>query len=214
MVYIFDEGGLVHLQIPFVVLDGDEVKEEVVELVAERDGKVVSGPYSTVQEALYSALQRLAETISAVESSLDSLEFRLETEEKASPGEVYTALYNSHMLYFAASQLRQLAVELKRRGLVGYRQYAYARSLARRALLLRRFARDVRLLYSTVVQMSLNVSVTRLTWLGTVALPAVIITGFYGMNLSWLPLADNPLAVFIILAAATAGFAYILGKLF
>jgi len=214
MVYIFDEGGLIHLQIPLVALEGGEVKEEVVELVAERDGRVVSGPYSTVQEALYGALQRLAEAISAVESSLDTLEFRLETEERVSPGEVYTALYNSHMLYFAASQLRQLAVELKRRGLVRYRQYAYARSLARRALLLRRFARDVRLLYSTVVQMSLDVSVKRLTWLGTMALPALIITGFYGMNLSWLPLADNPLAVFVILAAATAGFAYILGKLF
>ena len=94
------------------------------------------------------------------------------------------------MLYFAASQLRQLAVELKRRGLVGYRQYAYARSLARRALLLRRFARDVRLLYSTVVQMSLDVSVKRLTWLGTVALPALIITGFYGMA-TWKELLPN-----------------------
>ena len=48
----------------------------------------------------------------------------------------------------------------------------------------------------------------RLTWLGTLAMPALIITGFYGMNLEWLPLADNPPAVFLILSLVTAVFAY------
>ncbi|MEM1807728.1 MAG: CorA family divalent cation transporter [Pyrobaculum sp.] len=52
----------------------------------------------------------------------------------------------------------------------------------------------------------------RLTILGTVAVPALLITGFYGMNLNWLPLADNPPAVFLILAAVTSVFALIINK--
>jgi Mg2+ and Co2+ transporters len=52
----------------------------------------------------------------------------------------------------------------------------------------------------------------RLTWLGTLAMPALILTGFYGMNLEWLLLADNPPAVFLILALVTAVFAYVINK--
>ncbi len=53
----------------------------------------------------------------------------------------------------------------------------------------------------------------RLTWLGTLAMPALIITGLYGMNLEWLPLADNPPAVFLILALVTAVSAYVIKDL-
>ena len=53
----------------------------------------------------------------------------------------------------------------------------------------------------------------RLTWLGTTAMPALIITGLYGMNLEWLPLADNPPAVFLILALVTSAFAYVINKI-
>jgi Mg2+ and Co2+ transporters len=76
----------------------------------------------------------------------------------------------------------------------------------------RRYSRDIRLLHATVVQLSLDASMKKLTWLGTLAMPALIITGFYGMNLEWLPLADNPPAVFLILALVTAVFAYVINK--
>jgi Mg2+ and Co2+ transporter CorA len=79
--------------------------------------------------------------------------------------------------------------------------------------MVRRYARDVRLLYATTIQLSLDVSIKKLTRLGTVATPAVVITSFYGMNLSWLPAADSPPLVFLILALATALFAYVINKI-
>jgi Mg2+ and Co2+ transporters len=79
--------------------------------------------------------------------------------------------------------------------------------------MVRRYARDIRLLHATAVQLSLDSSMKRLTWLGTLAMPALIITGLYGMNLEWLPLADNPPAVFLILALVTAVFAYVIKDL-
>lgn len=79
--------------------------------------------------------------------------------------------------------------------------------------MVRRYARDVRLLYATTIQLSLDVSIKKLTWLGTVATPAIVITSFYGMNLSWLPAADNPPFVFLILVLATAFFAYVINKI-
>jgi len=77
----------------------------------------------------------------------------------------------------------------------------------------RRYARNIRLLHATAVQLSLDASMKKLTWLGTTAMPALIITGLYGMNLEWLPLADNPPAVFLILALVTSAFAYVINKI-
>jgi Mg2+ and Co2+ transporters len=60
----------------------------------------------------------------------------------------------------------------------------------------RRHARDIRLLHATVVQLSLDASMKRLTWLGALAMPALIITGFYGMNLEWPPWQTTRLRCF------------------
>lgn len=213
MVYIFEEGGATVIQLPLVKVEEGEVKEEQIELVVDREGRVAKGPYATVQEAFQRALESLSAALHQTESFLDQLEYRLEMEEAVRPGEIYTASYLAHHLYYTASQLYNFGRELGRRGLVGHRAQNYSRALYRKALVLRRYARDLRLLYATMVQVSLNASMKKLTWLGTVALPALLITSIYGMNLKWLPLADSPPAVFAILAASTLAFAYLLNKI-
>ncbi|MFN7106255.1 MAG: CorA family divalent cation transporter [Pyrobaculum sp.] len=210
MAYIFEEGGKVVVQIPHVALEGGEVVERYIEVVADRGGKALGGPYGSIQEAFLKALEDLSKTLTHAESFLDRVEYSLEAEERIEPREIYTASYMAHQLYYTASQLRQTAGELLKRGFITYRQYVYAKSAARKALALRRYARDLRLLYASVVQLSLDASMRRLTWLGTVAIPAILISSLYGMNLSWLPLADRPEAVFLLIAMATAGFAYFL----
>jgi len=134
-------------------------------------------------------------------------------EKKVNPGDVYTASYMAHFLHYAVLQLYSAGRELQRRGHIPHKLYGHSRRLLRRAYVVRRYARDIRLLHATVVQLSLDASMKKLTWLGTLAMPALIITGFYGMNLEWLPLADNPPAVFLILALVTAVFAYVINKI-
>jgi Mg2+ and Co2+ transporter CorA len=190
-----------------------EVREEEVELVVDTSGKVVKGPYVTIQEALSKALENLAKALREAEDFLDKLEYRLETEEKVDPGEVYTASYMAHHLHYTAIQPYAAAKGLLQRGFIQHRPYYQARRLLRKAYMMRRYARDVRLLYATTIQLSLDVSIKKLTWLGTVATPAIVITSFYGMNLSWLPAADSPPLVFLILALATAFFAYVINKI-
>ncbi len=129
------------------------------------------------------------------------------------PSEVYTASYIAHHLHYTAIQLYAAAKGLLQRGFIQHRPYYQARRLLRKAYMVRRYARDIRLLYATIIQFSLDVSIKKLTWLGTVATPAVVITSFYGMNLSWLPAADSPLFVFLILVLATALFAYVMNKI-
>jgi Mg2+ and Co2+ transporter CorA len=213
MAYIFTENEHTIVQLPMVEVREGEVREEEVELVVDASGKVVKGPYATVQEALNKALENLAKALREAEDFLDKLDYRLETEEKVNPGEVYTASYMAHHLHYTAIQLYAAAKGLLRRGLIQHRPYYQARRLLRKAYMVRRYARDVRLLYATIIQLSLNVSMKKLTWLGTVATPAVVITSFYGMNLSWLPAADNPPLVFLILALVTALFAYLINKI-
>ena len=213
MTYIFDEESHVVVQIPFIHIENGEVKEVAEELVAGRDGRVVKGRYATVADAFQHALQSLAKALDETEAFLDKLEYRLEMEEKVQPGEIYTASYMAHALYYAATHLRQLGAELLKRRLVPHRQYLFSKTLYRRSLIVRRYARDVRLLYATVVQLSLDASMKKLTWLGTVALPALVVTSFYGMNLEWLPLADQPPVVFAFLLLLTRGFAALLNKI-
>jgi Mg2+ and Co2+ transporter CorA len=213
MAYIFTEDEHTIVQLPMVEVREGEVREEEVELVLDASGKVVKGPYATVQEALNKALDSLAKALREAEDFLDRLEYRLETEEKVDPGEVYTASYIAHHLHYTAVQLYAAAKELLRRGFIRHRLYYQARRLLRKAYMVRRYARDVRLLYATTIQLSLDISIKKLTWLGTVATPAVVITSFYGMNLSWLPAADSPPIVFLILALATAFFAYVINKI-
>jgi Mg2+ and Co2+ transporter CorA len=213
MAYIFTEDEHTIVQLPMVEVREGEVREEEVELVLDASGKVVKGPYATVQEALNKALDSLAKALREAEDFLDRLEYKLETEEKVNPGEVYTASYIAHHLHYTAIQLYGIAKELLRRGFIRHRLYYQARRLLRKAYMVRRYARDVRLLYATTIQLSLDVSIKKLTRLGTVATPAVVITSFYGMNLSWLPAADSPPLVFLILALATALFAYVINKI-
>jgi Mg2+ and Co2+ transporter CorA len=213
MAYIFTENEHTIVQLPMVEVREGEVREEEVELVVDASGKVVKGPYATVQEALSKALENLAKALREAEDFLDKLEYRLETEEKLDPGEVYTASYIAHHLHYTAVQLYAASKELLRRGFIQHRPYYQARRLLRKAYMVRRYARDVRLLYATTIQISLDVSIKKLTWLGTVATPAIVITSFYGMNLSWLPAADSPPLVFLILVLATAFFAYVINKI-
>jgi Mg2+ and Co2+ transporter CorA len=213
MAYIFTEDEHTIVQLPMVEVREGEVREGEVELVLDASGKVVKGPYATVQEALNKALDSLAKALREAEDFLDKLEYKLETEEKVNPGEVYTASYIAHHLHYTAIQLYGVAKELLRRGFIRHRLYYQARRLLRKAYMVRRYARDVRLLYATTIQLSLDVSIKKLTRLGTVATPAVVITSFYGMNLSWLPAADSPPLVFLILALATALFAYVINKI-
>jgi Mg2+ and Co2+ transporter CorA len=213
MAYIFTENEHTIVQLPMVEVREGEVREEEVELVLDASGKVVKGPYATVQEALNKALDSLAKALREAEDFLDRLEYKLETEEKVDPGEVYTASYMAHHLHYTAIQLYAAAKELLRRGFIRHRHYYQARRLLRKAYMVRRYARDVRLLYATTIQLSLDISIKKLTWLGTVATPAIVITSFYGMNLSWLPAADSPPLVFLILALATVLFAYVINKI-
>jgi len=213
VVYIFSEGGYTVIQLPMVYIKDGDVAEEEVELVVDASGKVVKGPFATVQDAYSKALESLAKALQYTETFLDQLEYKLEMEEKVNPGDVYTASYMAHFLHYAALQLYSVGKELHRRGYISHRLYGYARRLLRRAHVVRRYARDVRLLHATTVQLSLDTSMKKLTWLGTLAMPALIITGFYGMNLDWLPLADNPPAVFLLLLLATAVFAYVINKI-
>jgi Mg2+ and Co2+ transporters len=213
MVYIFSEGGYTIIQFPMVYIKDGDVAEEEVELVVDASGKVVKGPYATVQDAYSKALENLSKALQHTEAFLDQLEYKLEMEEKVNPGDVYTASYMAHFLHYAALQLYFAGRELQRRGHIPPKLYGYSRRLLRRANVVRRYARDIRLLHATVVQLSLDASMKRLTWLGALAMPALIITGFYGMNLEWLLLADSPPAVFLILALVTAVFAYVINKI-
>lgn len=212
MAYIYTEGDKLVVQLPLVTTAEGEAAEEIIELKADHAGKIASGPFATLQEAYSHALDRLQKAIKEAEEFLDRLEYMLETEEKVKPSDIYAASHMAHTLHHAALHLYQLGRELWKRGFATPRQLNYARWLVRKTHYLRRYARDVRLLHASLVELSLEASMRRLTFLGTMAIPALLITGFYGMNLEWLPLADNPPLVFTILAAVTATFAYIVTR--
>jgi hypothetical protein len=141
-----------------------------------------------------------------VEQALEQLEYALENWGRAGPRKLHRAVYAAHALLHAAYQVHDVAEDLLGAGRVPRRLYARARAVLRGARRVRGYARVVTLL-------SLERSVRRLTWLGTVAVPALLISSVYGMNLKWLPLADNPAAVFLIIALATGAFALALSKL-
>jgi Mg2+ and Co2+ transporters len=104
MVYIFSDGSYTIIQFPMVYIKGGNAAEEV-ELVVNASGKVVKGPYATVQDAYSKALENLSKALQHTEAFLDQLESRLEMEEKVSPGDVYTAFYMARFLHYAALQL-------------------------------------------------------------------------------------------------------------
>ncbi len=56
----------------------------------------------------------------------------------------------------------------------------------------REFLSDLRDSYMSAVSLSLNEVMKKLTMVGTIALPLIVVSGVYGMNLEGLPFADNP----------------------
>ena len=74
MVYIFSNGSYTIIQFPMVYIkDGDVAEEEEVELVVDASGKVVKGPYATVQDAYSKALENLSKALQHTEAFLDQL---------------------------------------------------------------------------------------------------------------------------------------------
>ncbi|MEM1924954.1 MAG: CorA family divalent cation transporter [Pyrobaculum sp.] len=211
MAYIYTEGGYTIVHLPLISLKNGDVVEETLELKIDPSG-VVSGPFNTIQDAYGHVLGRLQRALGEAEDFLDRLEYRLEIEERVKPSEVYTATRMAHVLHHAALHIYNVGRELWRRGLLPTRQLNYSKSLLKKAHYIKRYARDIRILYTSLLELSFESSMRRLAILGTVAVPALLITSFYGMNLNWLPLADNPPAVFLILAAVTSVFALIINK--
>ena len=58
----------------------------------------------------------------------------------------------------------------------------------------REFLADLRDSYTSMVSLSLNEVMKKLTVVGTIALPLIVVSGIYGMNVAGLPGIDNPLA--------------------
>ena len=58
---------------------------------------------------------------------------------------------------------------------------------------LREFLSDLRDSYMSSVSLSLNEVMKKLTMVGTIALPLIVVSGVYGMNLRGLPFAENPI---------------------
>jgi hypothetical protein len=72
MVYIFSEGGYTMIQFPMVYIKDGDVAEEV-EPVVDASGKVVKGPYASVQDAYSKALENLSKALQHTEAFLDQL---------------------------------------------------------------------------------------------------------------------------------------------
>lgn len=214
MYVVIEEEGLYVVEFSFVSLKEGELVEEDVVIKVDKSGRAVeAGRFMTLDQAITAAARRLLDVEDSVEALLDKLEYRLEAEERVEPLDIYDMSYLVHALYAHASSLRSLSSRLKGLGLVRPRTYEMTRAALRRALFLRRTLFDLRLLYLTKIQSSINVSMKRMTLVGTVALPAILISSIYGMNLSWLPLSHNPLAVFALMAVATAVFAALVYKM-
>jgi hypothetical protein len=205
--------GRLTLRLPLVSVREGELVEEEVEVVADASGRVIGGPFPTLEDALRASLESLESSLKLVERALERLEYALEIGGRADPRELHGAVYAAHALFHAALHVHDAAGDLLRAGRVPRRLYARARTLLRGARRVRGYARVVMLLHATLTQLSLERSVRRLTWLGTFAVPALLISSAYGMNLKWLPLADNPAAVFLVIALATGAFALALSKL-
>ena len=73
MVYIFSDGSYTTIQFPMVCIKDGDVAEEEVELVVDASGKVVKGPYATVQDAYSKALENLSKALQHTEAFLDQL---------------------------------------------------------------------------------------------------------------------------------------------
>ncbi len=192
-----------------MTLKEDDILEEEVVMRVDGNGQPVeAAKFPSLDRAVAGALLDAAD---AVEARLDKIEYRLEADERADPLELYNASYLVHSLHVHANSLRALSARLRRLGLTRQRTLEVVRSAARRAHALRRALLDLRLLYISQLQNSINSSMKRMTLISTVALPAILISSIYGMNIK-LPLADSPPAVFGLMAVLTAAFALLVYK--
>ncbi|MGC8583800.1 MAG: CorA family divalent cation transporter [Thermoproteus sp.] len=208
MYAVSEEGGAYLVEFSIVSLKDGDVSEERVAVRVDRSGRLVEpSRFQSLDQAISAAALALLEAADAVEAELDRIEYGLESDGKVDPLSVYNVAYLIHTLYGHSRSLRSLAARLRRMGLVRQRTYETARAASRRIDALRRNLFDLRLLHLAQIQNSINVSMKRMTLVSTVALPAILISSIYGMNLSHLPLADSPEAVFALIFAVTAAFA-------
>lgn len=77
----------------------------------------------------------------------------------------------------------------------------------------REFLADLRDSYMSAVSLSLNEVMKKLTMVGTVALPLIVVSGIYGMNLQGLPGSNSPEGGIIAIVAMTL-FSVTLGLYF
>ncbi len=75
----------------------------------------------------------------------------------------------------------------------------------------REFLSDLRDSYMSAVSLSLNEVMKKLTMVGTIALPLIVVSGIYGMNLQGLPFSESPLGgltavILMILFSLFLGF--------
>lgn len=214
MYAVVEEGDHYVVELALLSLKGEDIVEEKVVMRIDKTGRAADGGrFATLDQAVSVAARSLLDVADGVEALLDRLEYRLEAEERVDPLDVYNLSYLVHVLYSHSLSLRSLSVQLRSLGLLRPRTYETVRAAFRRASFLRRSLLDLRLLYLSQIQSSINVSMKRMTIVGTVALPAILISSIYGMNLSWLPLSHNPLAVFAIMIGATAIFAALVYKM-
>lgn len=214
MYVVSEEGGNYLVEFPIVELKEGDIYEEKVSMKVDRNGKPLEpGRFATLDQAVSAAAGSLFALADRIEAMLDGLEYALESDRRVEPTEIYDLSYLVHSLYGHASSLRSLSLQLKALGLIRPRAFEAAKAAFRRASALRRSLFDLRLLYLSQIQNSINTSMRRMTLVGTIALPAILISSIYGMNLSHLPLADHPLAVFALMALATAVFALITYKM-
>ncbi|MDT7869828.1 MAG: CorA family divalent cation transporter [Thermoproteus sp.] len=212
MYAISEEGGIYVVEFPLVTLKEDDILEEEVVMRVDGNGQPVeAAKFPSLDRAVAGAAGALLDAADAVEARLDKIEYRLEADERVDPLELYNASYLVHSLHVHAYSLRALSARLRRLGLIRQRTLEVVRSAARRAHALRRALLDLRLLYISQLQNSINSSMRRMTLISTVALPAILISSIYGMNIQ-LPLADSPPAVFGLMAVLTAAFALLVYK--
>ncbi|CCC81679.1 CorA family divalent cation transporter [Thermoproteus tenax] len=208
-----EEDNYLVIELASIALKDDDIVESRIVLKTDRAGAVLEGGYKSVDDALNVSAESLLDVIDRVEAEMDKIEYALESDLRVEPMQIYDVSYLVHAVYDHAMALRALANQLARRRLVKRKTAERIRYASRRAAALRRGLLDLRLLYLSQIQSSINISMKRMTLVSTLALPAILISSIYGMNLSHIPLADNPLAVFGIMALASAIFALLVYRM-
>ncbi|MEM1636209.1 MAG: magnesium transporter CorA family protein, partial [Pyrobaculum sp.] len=56
-----------HIQIPLVHIKNGDIVEEKIDIVVDKEGRVIQGPYPSVQDAYHKALESLSNALGEVE---------------------------------------------------------------------------------------------------------------------------------------------------